>query len=243
MALNKEDINLINRYFDKELSSKEIEEFNKKIQQDPEFAEEINLRKEIEFQLHKVDEYEKSKDLVYSLISEKQSIFRNSWTYVAIAASIAFLIGIYVLLKPTENGVEDILITEEITDSNNFITPQFDELEYKADQYFYEKFKINSGQIIEIGSAEFIHLDILKDSIDIADTSQKAIYLTEIYIYKTDQKIDTLLYFTSDNISKGKYIYLKDTIVDAKLFWHAEAKETGDDILILTENIRIKNKR
>ena len=98
MSLNNDDYNLIEKYFDSALSSEELENFNLKLKQEPDFDKEFRFRKEIRDQLRKVNEYQRTKKNVAAILNTKRSVFKKKLTWFAIAASVILLIGIYFLI-------------------------------------------------------------------------------------------------------------------------------------------------
>lgn len=105
---NDKDNQLIEDYIDGIPEGKELEAFQKRLETDKAFAREYELRKNLARLWKDAYTFQETKDEVGHIMQqEKQSVFnryRKAWYYVAVAASIALLIGIYWLFVRPDNS-------------------------------------------------------------------------------------------------------------------------------------------
>jgi len=243
MATKKENFDLIEAFFDGELTKEEEKSFERKLREDPEFAREFKFRKDIKKHLKDANEYQSTKENVKGILNQKNNIFLNTKTYFAIAASIIVMLGIYFLITLTGNDNKDELITEQENDSTYFLKPQIDKLETKADIHFYDgisDYKIVPGQLIEINYPESKPPDDYEDTVRFHAESYMSVKTNMLFVFNPDGTIDTLSYTTQDIISTGKYMYFNDSLINGEVYWYLQSVEKeGEDLLILTDSLRI----
>ena len=121
------DLTYIDKYFKKELSQEEITEFERKINDDPLFAEEVafycSTMQVINDELaeEKKKQFRKIYDDVKLQSSSKPPIIKRSWIYIAAAAAVVgLIIGWYLFATPSS-------------------------IQHLADRYIEENFKVDMG--------------------------------------------------------------------------------------------------
>jgi hypothetical protein len=132
MKPTEKDIEFIERFIDGDLSEKEIESFENRLKNDTDFAIEYNNRIKLSKLWKEADEYQKTKDEISVLLkNEKTSFFITHRYYiVSVAASIAILLGVYLLFFQTNKGIQmdqQIVQNDSSSANDNVIDFQMDE--------------------------------------------------------------------------------------------------------------------
>jgi len=151
MKDHENDIELIERFLDKTLSEDEVDAFHQRLEEDPEFAQLVALRKALPDHWRKTAEYEKTREEVGNALklTEHKGIYQLNMTVLSIAASIVILVGIAIALI---FGVGDRLFSEDnqpiVQQNDTVLTPEIDIPEQKAKMAVYSSNSIQGIQLI-----------------------------------------------------------------------------------------------
>ena len=239
----RNDFELIEAFFDDDLSLSEKEIFDEKLKNDPEFAKNFKFRKTIVEHLRKANNYQKTKKNVAGILNARKTISISSKTYFAIAASILILFGIFIIIKQYDIKNDDILVEQEI-DTLEYITSEMVVIPEKAGIYIYGEsmnYNIEPGQFLQISNYNEKTHENLPDTLKPGNRSGYLLNYNVIYIYKEDGLTDTIFYTTADTVAEGKYMYLNDSMVEGDVYWKLRSlKKTNKIKLILRDSLRNK---
>ena len=125
---------LIEKYLDGELTEQEKNLFESKLHDDPEFAKEFELRKELAQQLIKANEYKTTKENIKNILNEKSGLILKTKHILAIAASIIIIVGLYFIFTGDSKQNDENIIA---TDTLEYLKPKMDKQPLKADIEYY----------------------------------------------------------------------------------------------------------
>jgi tetratricopeptide (TPR) repeat protein len=184
------DIAYIDKYFKKELTQKEVTEFEKKINDDPLFAEEVafycSAMQAITEQLaeEKKKQFRKIYDDGKLHRSSKPAVIKRSWIYIAAAAAvIGLIIGWYLFARPSSiQQLADRYIEHNFQDMGVKMTGNEDSLDAGIRLY-------NENKLPEA----LRQFEMIIQSDSIAETAKKMAGIVSLRIGDYDKAID---YFT-----------------------------------------------
>lgn len=185
--INKDDLNLIEKYLDGELTPEEEHSFNQRITEDHGFKDLLTARKEIREVWYRARNIETTKEEVRSIYQEgavqEKNIFRiipdfiSTYRYYAIAASVVLITGILsVLLLINKNSKNTEIAKNE--KNKTYQVQQERELSVKGKLGIY---KPESRQIV-----------LLSPDSEAVISTQKTILFKWIYKNDTDTHITIL---------------------------------------------------
>jgi hypothetical protein len=119
MKTNENDIELVERYIDGELKGNDLEIFENRLKEEPELARKYEARRKMAALWRKADEYEKTRNEIAATIHiGRTSFFQRNKTYIlSIAASVAVLLGIYLMFFQHRNNLnnsQQLVVTDTV---------------------------------------------------------------------------------------------------------------------------------
>ena len=136
MKNNISDFELIEAYLDNSLSQKEIDKFNKRINEDNKFARQFELRKQTEKLWKDTAVYSRiSKNVKQTMNESKKSNYYKPY-YFAVAATIILFLSFYIVMqflgKDIFNRGSSQMAAKDSTEQINLLEPQIKHPESKA---------------------------------------------------------------------------------------------------------------
>lgn len=196
----EKDIELIERYLDKELSAEELGAFKQRLQSDKEFFNLLQFREKIQRSWQTADEFESTKTLLKKLHMKNANTISKKFYW---AAAVAILL---------------LAIPLAMKFNNNSNKLQMDEIESKAsvefkDERFKQTYPLH-GQIVKSGSILFSWesaLDV-KTAIVLTEIETKEVYIISPIV--SDQK----KYILRDSMPPGKYEWKMEGFKGTQMF-------------------------
>lgn len=197
------DYNLIEDYFDGELTQEEEKTFNQKLIDDKAYARQFKFRKEIAEQLNSAYDYQKIKVKVKDSLTGKK---RNTYyLYYSLAAMLLIFFGIYVIYDSTYRNK-----SESIAEANDSIKLQITPGDNKAAIVYYNvrlDYSIKKGLVIDI-----VEPDLL-------------------IVNNADNAKDTFLLTLPHTYLSGKYVFHKDTLLNGVHYWKLQDYNNNKKII------------
>ncbi len=138
MKTNERDTELIEQYIDGELQGSNLQIFEERLKKEPELAKAYKLRLKFAGLWNETSEYEKTRgEIAAALHAEQSSFFLRNKTYIiSIAASVAILLGIYLLFFQNKNNLnngQQLVVSDTVNNKEQVIQFHMDEPEKLAD--------------------------------------------------------------------------------------------------------------
>jgi len=201
---NKKDFELIEAFFDNNLTQNEERKLQDKLKTNDEFAKQFQFRKNLEINVQNAIEYKKVRNNIAVVLEQKPTISLNTKIFFAIAASVILLLGVYILIKP-ENSEKNTLVTLKKSDS----------IAYAKTDTYSEEIDISPGQIFEIKQIELLDKFILPPQFIEKNILANGDRVSYLLIYRINNKVDTLYYFGNRPLYSDSYIYIGDSLINS----------------------------
>lgn len=184
IMITQKDIDLLEDYLDAKLNSEELESFNERRKNDPEFAQLIHVRQMIGDAWTSGAEYLDAKKWVTEAMGnrlKKKSRFRSNVMWYSLAASIIIIIGITIYFKfISSTPIDQDLFVAGDTTYHEIELQYTDTLTYKASiDSLVSKYKLSDTIMLswKVGDHERLFIyrsldDSLFYTIDLEDSQE-----------------------------------------------------------------------
>ena len=225
MKNNISDFELIEAYLEDSLSKKETDEFRKRLDDDPEFARQYELRKQTEKLWKDTTVYSRiNKNVKQAMSESKKSNYYKPY-YFAVAATIILLLSFYIVIhflgEDIFNRGSSQMAVKNSTEQINLLEPQIKYPDRKANIKYINEANADMDSIIldklrNEKADTFIKFKT-SENIKIEWTSEE----TGIgYIFVYDISSDYLLIKIPVQLSEREFIIQKSLLKKGKYKWY-----------------------